>query len=300
MRGLFLLHAMPQFVTNLAAKFIGLYINILSYLAPEAANSLAYKYFSQPMYGKLNKHKLPIILRQAQQETILHNDSAFQAYVWPGNETKVLLVHGWESNAARWKLLISYLRKSGCTIIALDAPAHGLSDGKEFTIPRYAEYVNVLVHKYKPQYLVGHSLGGATVLYYQAHYPNPFIEKMVVLGAPSEFNAILYNYNKMLGLSKRVFSRLNAYCIECYGMDLKDFSGAAFAKKINIPGLIVHDRADETVAYKEGKLIADAFPNAAFITTKGMGHRLHDDGLYNRIYSFLFDEKLMLSNEEIA
>lgn len=291
---------MPKFITKIAARLVGFYINTLSYIAPARANAMAYKYFSQPLYGRLKRNNLPIILREATLETVYHNGAAIQTYIWPGNDTKVLLAHGWESNAARWKLLISYLRKAGCTIIALDAPAHGLSDGKEFTIPRYAEYINVVANKHKPQYLIGHSLGGATVLYYQAHYPNPFIEKMVVLGAPSEFNTILNNYNIMLGFSKRVFDTLVAYCTGCYGMDLNDFSAAEFARKIDIPGLIVHDRADETVAYKEGKRIADAYPNGTFITTTGMGHRLHDDRLYTKVYEFLFEEKGAVSNEEIA
>jgi hypothetical protein len=30
------------------------------------------------------------------------------------------------------------IRKSGSTIIAIDAPAHGLSGGTEFNIPQYA------------------------------------------------------------------------------------------------------------------------------------------------------------------
>ncbi|MFP9098262.1 alpha/beta fold hydrolase [Flavobacterium sp. RHBU_24] len=281
---------MPPFVTDIAARLLGLYINLLSFFAPVKANAIAYKYFSQPLYGRLNKNKLPIILREAVPVTLQHEGIGFQAYVWPGNATTVLLAHGWESNAARWKLLISYLRKSGCTIVAVDAPAHGLSDGKEFTIPRYAAYINVAVLKYRPQYLVGHSLGGATALYFQAHYPNPFIKKLVVLGAPSEFYSILKNYSKKLGFSKAVYNRLLAFCTDCYGMDLNDFSGAAFAKKITIPGLIVHDRGDKTVAYKEGKLIGDAYPNSTFITTNGMGHRLHDDGLYTKIYDYLFND----------
>jgi pimeloyl-ACP methyl ester carboxylesterase len=45
------------------------------------------------------------------------------------------LVHGWESNASRWGNLLPYLKKSGSTIIAIDGPAHGLSSGKEFSIP---------------------------------------------------------------------------------------------------------------------------------------------------------------------
>lgn len=291
---------MPHFVTNIAARCLGFYINTLSYIAPEAANRLAYKYFSQPLYGRLKKHDLPIILREAQTEAIMLNDGYFESYVWPGNDTKVLLVHGWESNASRWKLLISYLKKSGCTIIALDAPGHGLSGGKEFTIPRYAEYINILVNKHKPQFVVGHSLGGAATLYFQATYPNPFVEKLVVLGAPSEFSTILNNYRRMMGFGKRVFTRMREHCISRYGMCPEDFSGATFASKIDIPALIVHDKQDETVDYSEALRIVNAYPNAKFISTKGMGHRLHDDGLYNRIYAYLFSDEAEASNEEIA
>lgn len=291
---------MSPIITKIVAKALGLSINLLSYVAPAKATALAYRYFSKPLYGKLKRDDLPGILREAQLETILHNGGNFQSYIWPGNETKVLLVHGWESNSARWKLLISYLRKAGCTIIALDAPAHGLSDGKEYTIPRYAEYVNVLIQKHQPNHLIGHSLGGATVLYTQAHYPNPYIEKMVVLGAPSELTIVLNNYRKMLGLNKRIFKNLKKHCTDRFGLDPMSFSAAAFAKRIDVPGLVVHDREDETVAFSEGMRIANAYTNAKFVATKGMGHRLHDDRLYNRIYNFLFNEEDEVSIEEIA
>jgi pimeloyl-ACP methyl ester carboxylesterase len=290
---------MSPIVTKIVAKLLGLSINLLSYIAPVRATALAYRYFSKPLYGKLKRSELPGILREAQLETVLHNGNSFQSYIWPGNEIKVLLVHGWESNASRWKLLISYLRKAGCTIIALDAPAHGLTSGNEYTIPKYAEYVNVMVQKYQPQYLVGHSLGGATTLFFQAHYPNPFVEKLVILGAPSELTIVLNNYRKTLGLNKRIFKNLKTYCTERFGLNPMEFSAAAFARKIDVPGLIVHDREDETVAFTEGQRIAEAYTNAKFIATKGMGHRLHDDALYKRIYTFLFEEDETV-NEEIA
>jgi triacylglycerol esterase/lipase EstA (alpha/beta hydrolase family) len=59
-----------------------------------------------------------------------------------------------------------FKKKSGSTIIAIDAP-HGLSGGKEFNIPQYAAYI-ILAHKFKPSYLIGHSIGGKTCLYYQS------------------------------------------------------------------------------------------------------------------------------------
>jgi alpha-beta hydrolase superfamily lysophospholipase len=46
-----------------------------------------------------------------------------------------------------------YLKKSGSTIIAIDAPAHGLSGGKEFNIPQYAAYIDILA-QFKPSYLI--------------------------------------------------------------------------------------------------------------------------------------------------
>jgi hypothetical protein len=40
--------------------------------------------------------------------------------------------------------MLPYLRKSGSTIIAIDAPAHGLG-GTEFNIPQYAAFIDILV-----------------------------------------------------------------------------------------------------------------------------------------------------------
>jgi hypothetical protein len=39
------------------------------------------------------------------------------------------------------------------------------------------------------------------------------------------------------------------------------------------PLLIVHDRADETVAWNDGAAIASAWPGSTFISTEGLGHR---------------------------
>ncbi len=77
-----------------------------------------------------------------------------------GNENKILLVHGWESNASRWELMIPELRKSGSTVIALDGPAQGLSSGTEFNIPQYARYVDTLIQKFQPQYIIWTFHGG--------------------------------------------------------------------------------------------------------------------------------------------
>ena len=282
---------MQKIINFVIAKLLGFYINILSYTRPVKASRLAYRFFSEPRAGRLLKDQLPDILKEAKCELTPYKEGVFQTYTWKGNSTTVVLVHGWESNASRWKLFITYLKKAGCTIIAIDGPAHGLSSGTEFTIPRYAEFIDVIVQKHRPQYLVGHSLGGSTALYYQSHFTtNNSIEKLVIMGAPCDFTMVVNNYINLLSLNKNVFGLLNKHFLDNLNIKTEEFSGRLFAAKIKVKGLVVHDEDDTTVVYNEGKKIAAAWPQAQLLSTKGLGHSMHSDDMYTKIFSFLFDE----------
>jgi len=280
---------MKKILFFIFTKSIGLYINVLSFILPKKASKLAYSFFSQPREGKLSGTKLPKILLEAQSETFQVEENSFHTYTWKGNDTVILLVHGWESNASRWKKLLPYLKKSGSTIIAIDGPAHGLSSGKEFNIPQYAAFIHVAVEKFKPQYLIGHSIGGKTCLYYQSIYQNDKLQKMVILGSPSDFNIILNNYIRLLSLNSRIFKSLEAHYLTTFQLNLEQFSGKIFASKLNIRGLIAHDIDDTVVLFEEGKKIASTWKNAIFIETKGLGHSMHGEELYKKVSKFLFE-----------
>nr|WP_294937062.1 alpha/beta hydrolase [uncultured Flavobacterium sp.] len=270
-------------------KSIGLYINLMSYVFPKRAGQLAYKFFSEPREGKIFPNAIPDILKEAEHEVVLQDDYSIQTYTWRGNDQKILLVHGWESNASRWEQFIKQLRKSKSTIIALDGPAQGLSSGTEFNIPQYAKYVDALIQKFQPQYIIGHSMGGATCLYYHYKYKNPLLQKMVILGAPGEFNVLLDNYKKTISLNDKAFELLKAKFVERFDIQPSDFSGKKFASTFDLKGLIAHDIDDDVVSFNEGKDIANAWKSSQFIETKGLGHSLHDEHLYQQISDFLFD-----------
>lgn len=269
-------------------KALGLYINIASYVKPSYAGRLAYRFFSEPRDGRLNQEELPDMLKEAHADLVTYNDFIFQTYTWKGNQDIVLLIHGWESNSWRWEQLLPYLKKSGATVIAIDAPAHGLSQGKEFNIPTYAKFVNAIAEKIKPRYIVGHSLGGATALYYQSHYTNDSIEKLVVLGAPSDLDTILNNYKNLLSLNDKVMKLMQQHFTKHFNIKIHEFSGSLFASRIRVPGLLIHDEDDEIVSINEAKKIAKSWPTAEFIITKGLGHSLHDPAIYSKISKFLF------------
>ena len=273
----------------LTLKSIGLYINALSFIAPKKSLQLAYRLFSEPRKGKLKIDRLPKSLLKAEQESHAFEETQFHTHKWKGNDETILLIHGWESNASRWKKSIPYLKKTGKTIIAIDGPAHGLSSGKEFNVPAYAKYINQIVQKYKPKIAIGHSIGGNALAYFQAHYPHTF-EKLVLIGSPDEFKVILNNYIKLLGLNSRVHQSLANYTKERFNLTIDDFSAAKYLQNTTVLGIIAHDKDDNVVLFEEGKKIANSWKTSQFIETNGLGHSMHSDELYEKIVAFITEK----------
>lgn len=267
-------------------KWVGWYINLMSYVHPKHAFDLAYRLFSSPRKGKIKPHQIPKTLAHVQQVKHFTNTHSIQTYIWKGNEDIILLIHGWESNASRWKKLMKQLLKTGKTIVAIDGPAHGLSSGREFNVPLYAEFIHKIVSIYSPKVLIGHSVGGNAIAYYQKHYPHE-IDRFVLLGAPSDFKIILKNYVTLLGLNRKVHLHLKSYVQERFCISIEKFSAAQFVENIEQIGLIIHDKDDNVVLWEESHKIARSWPKAEFVTTRGLGHSLHGAYVYQTIIEFI-------------
>ena len=262
---------------------------MLSYVKPDKANALAYKLFSEPRIGKLKREELPKILQNAKLETTQFGEHSIQTYTWKGNENRILLVHGWESNASRWKKLLHHLKKTGSTIIALDAPAHGLSSGIEFNVPKYSDFIDFVSKKYNPKTIISHSIGGAATIYSLHKYAHPTVEKLVLLGTPSEMKIIVNNYVTMLSLNKKVTAFLENQSLVKFDIKIDEFSAHLFCKNLTLSTFIAHDVLDNVVLIDESRKIAKSFENATFIETQGLGHSLHDNALYEKITQFVFE-----------
>ncbi len=280
---------MEKLKNYLVAKSIGLFLNLLSYVKPEKASVLAYRFFSEPRTGRLAKENLPPVLKNNFYETLTRGEHQFQTYFWPGNDNVILLVHGWESNASRWENFLPFLQQTGSTIVAIDAPAHGLSPGRELNLMMYAEVIDAAAKKFNPQFLVGHSVGAASCIYYQSKYQNPAIRKIVSLGAPSDLKVIFRNYVSLLSLNTRISTLMEQYFIDRFRFKIEDFSAKIFSSSVKTRGIIAHDISDEVVSIEEAKKIAGSWKNAVFFETKGLGHSLHDEALYKKVCDFLFD-----------
>jgi hypothetical protein len=103
---------------------VRVYLNSLSAFSEKKAGNITIRLFGSPRKGLLLGADTEF-LKSAKWETLQLNGHNIQTYHWAGTGARVLLAHGWESNSARWKPLISLLQAQNYDIVAMDAPRHG-------------------------------------------------------------------------------------------------------------------------------------------------------------------------------
>lgn len=277
---------MKKMLSKIIPIAYGAYFNVLSVFSTKTAAKKAFYLFCTPRKGKVLLHQKEF-LNNAKKEVVTTANIDLQVYQWPGEKETILLLHGWESNVFRWRNLIGYLTKENYNIIAFDAPAHGNSTGTVLHVPIYTEVAQALITKYQPKHIIGHSVGGMTTLYNNYKYNNTFVEKLVILGAPSEFYTILKNYKAMLKFNNAVFNSLKEFIFEKFNFLPEDFSISEYAKQNTKKGLLVHDRLDLIAPCSDSELVHKNWTTSKLLVTEGYGHSLHQDEVSNAVLSFL-------------
>ncbi|APX99524.1 alpha/beta hydrolase [Lacinutrix venerupis] len=267
-------------------KIIGSSLNALSLFAPEYASEKALDLFATPRQGRISE-KQKAFLNTAKTFQLKHDGLDITTYQWQGDGKTILLAHGWESNSHRWQVLIEELQQLNYNIISIDAPAHGASTGKQFNAILYSECIHVAAQHYKPQIIVGHSVGGMSTGFYQHTYQNKDLEKLVLLGAPSEFTGVFKRYVDMMGYNKKIENGLNNLVVKRYNKQPSHFSLANFAKKIDTKTLLIHDVEDKIIPHSDAELIAKHHKNVEFISTKGYGHGLRNEVVNKHVIDFI-------------
>ncbi|KZS41245.1 alpha/beta hydrolase [Aquimarina aggregata] len=265
---------------------IGKYFQFLFFFFPKKAIRKAYTLFCTPRKGKVLPEQEDF-LEDAKDELISLESLRLQTYRWPSLGETILMVHGWESNTHRWKNIIQKLHKKGYNIIAFDAPAHGNSSGKILNVPLYTECLQKMIALYRPNHIIGHSVGGMTTIFHQYTYPDQEIDKLVILAPPSDLSRIMKQYQGILKLSQKFMQALNQYFKDKHGHYFEEFTISEFAKKISQKGLLIHDKNDDIAPYAEAERIANNWSGINFITTENYGHSLFFNEVDTMILDFL-------------
>lgn len=277
---------MRKTIKNFVPKIVGFKLNSLFLARPEKAVLQAFHLFCTPRRGKIQPDQ-HAFLNPAKNDQITIDGKSLQTYQWKGKKETVLLLHGWESNTHRWQQLIGKLQKEEYHIIAFDAPAHGNSEGTFFNVPMYSDCVDAMIGKFKPDHIIGHSMGAMTTVYQQHFHPTNAIKKIILLGPPSELVNIMDDFQKILHLTPRFMNGLEAYFHGKFGFTFKEFSIATFAKSLKQQGLLIHDEYDKIAPVMASKSIHANWSTSKLIITEGAGHSLNNDFVHAEIIRFL-------------
>lgn len=277
---------MKKLIEKLIPKLYGIYFNILVLFSKRKTAEKVFNVFCTVRKGKILTSQKNFI-DPVKDKVHSLAEHKIQSYQWQGTKETILLLHGWESNTYRWHKLIEKLQKAGFTIVAFDAPAHGYSSGEYLNVPIYAEILEHMVQYYKPKHLVGHSVGGMTIMFHQYYNPKSDIDKIVTIGSPSEFHEIIAHYQQLLGFNSKVLEVLDEYLYHKFGFRIHELSTPTFAKNNTKKGLLFHDRLDKVTPYHGSERVHAAWKGSQFVTTEGLGHSMHQDEVNDQIIDFL-------------
>ncbi len=209
--------------------------------------------------------------------------NGLQWYHWTGKGKTVFFLHGWESNSSRWIHYVKALRKLDYNIYAVDAVAHGKSDGNRFAANISSELLKDQIDKIKPDIMVGHSVGAYTLGYLLSKVSSHRPEKLVLLAPNNSMLFIIHQFGDMINLGKKSRELLVRRIEKKSDVILADISTEDLLQSVSSEITLVHDIDDEILPFTHSQEITRAIPSIHFIQTKGLGHKLKEKELEKKI-----------------
>ena len=243
--------------------------------------------FQTPRGKKLSTQQASY-LQSHEKDVVHHLGQKMPYYHWPGGGQKILLLHGWESSSYRWRSYIKELTKLGFDVYAVDAPAHGRSDGTKFSPPKYAATIKTIVEKEKINTIIAHSVGAYSTIIYTSENDTPISLRNLILMAPTgRLKDFMQQFFDFLKLNSKVRLAFEKNFFETYGRTLDYYDSHRLIQSVKIGGILIHDKDDQTLPYSDSVEIDKHWSTGRFITTEGYGHRLKGTFIRNLILKHL-------------
>lgn len=258
-------------------KLLRLKFRLLSAVSAEWAFREAWKVFTTPRQLPSKAWEAKALANATQRWT--QADSGRVAYYeWnPDGKRTVLLVHGWEHRSSFWGHMAAGLAKADFRVVALDGPAHGLSEGKRATLVSFAAAVQAVADVIGPVHAtVAHSFGaactaGVPVRFNQA--AGRQLPRLVLMSAPSSTRKVAARFADLLHLPPSVVERMGRFIQEQFGRSAESFSLLEAGRHLPVHrALLLHDRQDINVPFVDAEEIARHWPELEFHPTTGLGH----------------------------
>lgn len=238
----------------------------LGVVAPQAAAALADRLFFGPP-----RAPRPRDSRRLGRPLDVALDGRRLAAWSVGSGPRVVLFHGWGGRAAQLDAFVEPLVRAGFEVVLLDAPAHGGSEGDRSSLVEFARALAVVAPGGALHGVVAHSFGGsATAL---AVADGLRVERAVLIGSPARPLEWLDRFAREFAVPGPVMAAVQARTERRLGRRFDELDFVASGARLTGATLVVHDREDREVAFRNAVDLAAAWPGADLVATSGLGHR---------------------------
>ena len=271
--------------------FIVIQIKVLSLFSKRKAAERALEIFSIP-WRRTNKQPYGIFL-EAEQLTFDFQGTTVRGFRWSrAGARKATILHGHESSVLNFETYIRGLLQKGYEVIAVDAPAHGLSGGKSINALEYRDFVIQLHEKYGPiQSYVGHSFGGLTIPLAIEKIAHDESFRLALIAPATETTTTIDGFFKIIRSNdRRMKEEFEKLIIEIGGEPSAWYSVSRAVKNIKAEILWAHDEEDSVTPLADALKVKEKnYPNVKFVITKGLGHTqiYRDENIIKTIVDFL-------------
>lgn len=268
------------------ARRIGLRTSAL--LAPGLAGLWAERLFLTPPKPRYPSSEF-FDLIDARQSYVLHRGRHIATWRWGSRDAPaVLLAHGWGGRATQMRSFVHHLTGAGFRVVAYDQPAHGLSDGRLSGLPDFADVLaEVARHQGGVRAVIAHSLGGPAAAL--AISLGLSIERAVLISPPSDLVGYSRRFARWFAIPERVRRSMQSAIEERFGVRWSELEMSRVTPRLRTAALVIHDRDDTQVPWKQGAALARHWPGARLLTTRGLGHGriLADDAVARAAVDFI-------------
>jgi pimeloyl-ACP methyl ester carboxylesterase len=201
----------------------------------------------------------------------------------------VILAHGWGGSEQQFDVLGDALVARGFCVVTFSMIGHGASSSRFSSMVEFRDsLLAVAAHFHTaPHAVIGHSLGGGAAAL--AVSEGLRTSRLVLIAASAHPRRYLGNFLDWLDFPHELRARVVQHFEKTLRFAWDRLDIEAIGPLVDVPTLIIHDRADREVPYSEGADAARLIPDARLVTVEALGHRriLRDAGVMERISEFI-------------
>lgn len=188
-----------------------------------------------------------------------------------GSGPAVALVHGWQGHMGQFATLRAGLMDAGFSVLSFDMPAHGESPGRTTNVAEFTETLREVARVAGPLHaVVAHSLGGAALAL--ALRRNLALQGAVMIAPMTSFDFALDAFSQSLGLDAQGRELTAVLAEDRTGLTRADVNLLNMPEP-SVPLLLIHDEEDRRTRLEDTEKLAQHWPGARLIRTRGLGHR---------------------------